>query len=69
VHGLRSELGSDANLFDLGMDSLSVVRLVVALEEELGVQIPAEDLSADLFHKLGDLTEFLIGLRAAAVTA
>jgi acyl carrier protein len=61
----RSELLDDTDLFDLGMDSLSVVRLVVALEEELGVQIPAEDMSADLFHRLGDLTAFLYGLRLA----
>lgn len=59
----RSELSEETNLFDLGMDSLSVVRLVVALEEELGIQIPAYDLSAELFHRLGSLVEFLLGLR------
>jgi acyl carrier protein len=65
----RSELTDDVDLFNLGMDSLSVVRLVVALEEELGVQVPAEDMSADLFHRLGDLTTFLCTLRAEAVPA
>ncbi len=59
----RSELIDETNLFDLGMDSLSVVRLVLALEEALGLQIPAEDLSAELFHRLGDLTAFLGKLR------
>jgi len=59
----RDELPDDADLFDLGMDSLSVVRLVVALEEELNLQIPEEDLSAELFHRLDALINFLIKVR------
>ncbi len=65
----RSELGEETNLFDLGMDSLSVVRLVVALEEELGVQIPADELSAELFHRLGSLIDFLVELRTVSAKA
>jgi|GEM_PF-542918 len=65
----RSELRDDTNLFDLGMDSLSVVRLVVALEEELGIQIPADELSAELFHRLGALINFLVELKAVAAKA
>ncbi len=35
---------SDANLIsDLGADSLDVVELIMALEDELGVEVPDED--------------------------
>jgi acyl carrier protein len=35
---------TDANLVsDLGADSLDVVELVMALEDELGVEVPDED--------------------------
>jgi acyl carrier protein len=35
---------TDANLVsDLGADSLDVVELVMALEDELGVEVPEED--------------------------
>jgi acyl carrier protein len=30
----------DANLFDLGLDSLRVLRLLVFIEEDLGVMLP-----------------------------
>ncbi|MGO9463622.1 MAG: acyl carrier protein [Isosphaeraceae bacterium] len=30
----------DANLFDLGLDSLRVMRLLVFIEQELGVVVP-----------------------------
>jgi len=59
----RNELSDDADLFDLGMDSLSVVRLVIALEEELDLQIPEEDLSAEIFHRLDILINFLVKVR------
>jgi acyl carrier protein len=61
----RSELDINADLFELGMDSLSVVRVVVALEEGLAIQIPADELSPDLFRRVGDLIDFLITVRAA----
>ncbi len=41
----RANLVPEANLLDdLGADSLDVVELVMALEEEFGVEVPDEDV-------------------------
>ena len=42
---------------DLGADSLDTVELVMALEEEYGLEIPAEEL-ADV-ETVGDVIEYL----------
>lgn len=42
---------------DLGADSLDIVELVMALEEEFGVDIPDED--ADKLKTVGDAMEYL----------
>lgn len=50
-----SALHDGANLFDLGLDSLGVVRFVVEIEAALRVQLPTEDLRAELFERLDRL--------------
>lgn len=48
----------DANITkDLGADSLDVFELIMALEEEYGVEIPAEE--AEEMSTLGDLIEYM----------
>ena len=42
---------------DLGADSLDTVELVMALEEEFGLEIPDED--ADKLKTVGDALEYL----------
>ena len=42
---------------DLGADSLDIVELVMALEEEFGIDIPDED--ADKLKTVGDAMEYL----------
>ena len=42
---------------DLGADSLDLIELVMALEDEYGVEIPAEDLEQLL--KVGDVMAYL----------
>ena len=42
---------------DLGADSLDIVELVVALEEEFGIDIPDED--ADKIKTVGDAINYL----------
>lgn len=43
---------------DLGLDSLDVVELVMALEEEFGVEIP--DSEADKIASIGDAVNYVI---------
>lgn len=42
---------------DLGADSLAVVDLAMALEDEFGVEIPDEDLEA--IKTVGDIVNYL----------
>jgi len=42
---------------DLGADSLDVVELVMALEEEFGIEIPEED--AEKIKTVGDAIEYI----------
>lgn len=42
---------------DLGADSLDLFELVMALEEEYGLEIPAEELS--YVETVGDIIEYL----------
>jgi len=52
------QLTPDAKFIeDLGADSLDIVELVMALEEEFGMDIPDED--ADKLKTVGDAMEYL----------
>jgi acyl carrier protein len=47
---------------DLGADSLDTVELVMALEEEFGIEIPDED--AEKIQTVGDATRYIEGKAA-----
>ena len=42
---------------DLGIDSLDAVEIIMAIEEEYGIEIPDED--AEKFQKVSDLVDFV----------
>jgi acyl carrier protein len=44
-----------ASLFDLGLDSLATVALLVGIEDAFGIMIPDEDLSPNTFATPMDL--------------
>jgi len=48
---------------DLGADSLDTVELVMALEEEFGIEIPDED--AEKIQTVGDAIRYIEGKSAA----
>ena len=47
---------------DLGADSLDTVELVMAFEEEFGVEVPDED--AEKLQKVGDVVKYIEGKQA-----
>ena len=54
----EDELKNDASFVDdLGADSLDTVELVMALEEEFGVEIPDED--AEKITTVGDAIKYI----------
>ena len=57
-------LTPEANILeDLGADSLDVVELVMAIEEEFDIEIPDED--AESMRTLGDVEKYVSGRVAA----
>ena len=57
-------LTPEANILeDLGADSLDVVELVMAIEEEFDIEIPDED--AEAMRTLGDVEKYVSGRVAA----
>ena len=61
-------LSEDVRLFDdLNMDSTSALELLMTLEDTIGVEIDAEDLSMDDFQTIGTLADYLMDV--AGITA
>jgi acyl carrier protein len=55
-----AEIDASTPLLDSELvDSMGVLKLVGFLEDEYGVMIGAEDLSADNFANLGAISEFI----------
>lgn len=42
---------------DLGADSLDVLQLLMTIEEEMGIQVPDEELAT--FNTVGDVVSYL----------
>ena len=56
----EAEVVPDASFIeDLGADSLDIVELIMALEEEFGVEIPDED--AEKITTVGDAVAYIQG--------
>ena len=54
----ESEVTMDTNLMkDLSADPLDAVEIIMALEEEYGIEIPDED--AETFQTVGDLVRYV----------
>lgn len=64
--GVKLEEVTDAASFieDLGADSLDTVELVMALEEEFGIEIPDED--AEKMTSVGDAIKYIDSKTAGA---
>ena len=54
----ESEVTMDTNLMkDLSADSLDAAEIIMAIEEEYGIEIPDED--AETFQTVGDLVRYV----------
>ncbi|QUH01519.1 acyl carrier protein [Saccharopolyspora erythraea] len=62
-----SGLAAGDRLFeDLHLDSTSVLELLMALEDGIGIEIDPETLDMDDFQSVGTLTDYLLARRAEA---
>lgn len=54
----KDNITSETNLVDdLGADSLDIVSLIMAMEEEFGLEFPEDE--ADSFQTVGDVVEYI----------
>jgi acyl carrier protein len=54
------ELPEDARLFDdLGLDSTSVIELLMALEDTINLEIDPDELEPEIFQTVGSLTAYI----------
>ncbi len=59
----KENLKEDKNLFmDLGLDSLDIVDLIVALQKKFGVKIRDNEQVRDI-RTLGDIYEFILSVK------
>jgi acyl carrier protein len=58
----RLEAPEDASFASLGfvLDSIEALSLAVAIEKEFGVHIGDDDLTADLFHSVRTLADYVM---------
>jgi acyl carrier protein len=70
MEGEQSDFDNDAPLLEKGIiDSIGLVRLVVFLEESLGVRIPEEDLRAENFRSITHIVNYIEAQGEATKTA
>lgn len=54
------KINEDTSLiYDLVMDSIQILDLLVTVEEEFGLTYEAKDLSIELFNKVSNLINFI----------
>ena len=65
LNGTSDILTTDVNLFDVGLKSLSSLRLVLVLEDEFGVQFPEAMLTRETFSTILRIRESIVALADA----
>jgi acyl carrier protein len=62
------ELPEDARLFDdLGLDSTSVIELLMALEDTIDLEVDPDELEPEIFQTVGSFTDYVeAGFASAA---
>lgn len=44
---------------DLGLDSISVIELLLAMEERAGIEVDPDELEVSIFETVGTLTDYV----------
>lgn len=55
----KDAITMDANVLEMGLDSMSVVELLTDMEGRFNITIDVEDLSAAMFTRFANLVEFV----------
>lgn len=65
----RSLNEQDRLFEDLALDSTTIIELLLALEDEVGIEIDPDELGAGVFGSVGSLTDYVESKLVAASTA
>ncbi|MFI6905978.1 acyl carrier protein [Nonomuraea sp. NPDC050394] len=60
--GVIESVDAGADLWELGMESLAMVGVMVAVEDEFRVEFPDEMLTRETFRSLAVITDAVMGL-------
>lgn len=55
----RDQLSNESDVFNLGLDSINAMSLVLKLQDAFDIQFEASEISLDNFRTLGDIVELL----------
>jgi len=55
----ESEVTMDSKLTDIGINSLSFIKIAVAIEKEFNMQFEVENLSVENFETLKNILEYI----------
>lgn len=61
---LEPDFGPEDNLFDAGLDSMAIMQLLLVIEENFGVNIPAAELSRDNFSTARAIVQLIESKKA-----
>ncbi len=50
---------SQSNLFDAGLDSMAIMQLLLLIEQNFGVRLPAAKLTREHFSSIDDLAQLM----------
>ena len=63
---LDSDFGATDDLFEAGLDSMTIMQLLLVIEENFGVEIPAAELSRENFSTPRSIVSLIRGKQMAA---
>lgn len=69
LHVPLDTLDDDADLYAAGLESISTVHLLLAIEENFGVEIPDRLLTRQLFSSINSMAAAVSGLQEHKVTS
>jgi acyl carrier protein len=55
----REELLDNTDLFNLGLDSVNAIMLVMGLQDAFGVNFEANEISVENFRSIGDIVKLI----------
>jgi acyl carrier protein len=55
----NDELSDDTDLFDMGLDSINAMTLILSLQDTFDIQFDTNEISFENFRTVGDIAELI----------